>query len=58
MVTSGQKFSAEFIGTFFLVFIGTGAIAADTFSGGAVGLLGVALALIVYSKLFLSGKDE
>lgn len=32
------------IGTFFLVFIGTGAIAADTFSGGAVGVLGVALA--------------
>ena len=44
MVTVGQKFAAEFIGTFFLVFIGTGAIAADVFSGGAVGLLGVALA--------------
>ena len=58
MVTATQKFAAEFVGTFFLVFIGTGAIAADTFSGGAVGLLGVALALIVYSKLFLSGKEE
>lgn len=44
MVTATQKFAAELIGTFFLVFIGTGAIAADTFSGGAVGLLGVALA--------------
>lgn len=44
MVTVGQKFAAELIGTFFLVFIGTGAIAADAFSGGAVGLLGVALA--------------
>ncbi len=44
MVTTSQKFAAELIGTFFLVFIGTGAIAADAFSGGAVGLLGVALA--------------
>ena len=44
MGTAGQKFAAELIGTFFLVFIGTGAIAADSFSGGAVGLLGVALA--------------
>jgi len=44
MGTAGQKFAAESIGTFFLVFIGTGAIAADAFSGGAVGLLGVALA--------------
>lgn len=44
MISNGQKFSAEFIGTFFLVFIGTGAIAADSFSGGAVGLVGIALA--------------
>ncbi len=51
MGTATQKFAAELIGTFFLVFIGTGAIAADTFSGGAV-------AAIVYSKLFFSGKEE
>jgi len=44
MVINGQKFSAEFFGTFFLVFIGIGAIAANSFSGGAVGLVGIALA--------------
>ena len=51
MVTATQKFASELIGTFFLVFIGTGAITADTFSRGA-------LAAFVYSKLFISGKDE
>jgi aquaporin Z len=35
---------AEFVGTFTLVFIGVGAIAADYTTGGAVGLTGVALA--------------
>ena len=44
MGTGTQKFAAEFIGTFFLVFIGTGAIAANNFSGGVVGLVGVAFA--------------
>ena len=41
MVTATQKFAAELIGTFFLVFIGTGALPA-----------------VVYSKQFLSGKEE
>jgi len=60
MISNGQKFSAEFIGKFFLVFIGTGAIAANIFSGGAVRLVGIApllggaLAATVYSELFLS----
>jgi aquaporin Z len=35
---------AEFIGTFTLIFIGVGAIAADNISGGANGLVGIALA--------------
>jgi len=35
---------AEFVGTFALVFIGVGAIAADEISGGSLGLVGIALA--------------
>lgn len=35
---------AEFIGTFTLIFIGVGAIAADAISGGGNGLVGIALA--------------
>lgn len=35
---------AEFVGTFFLVFIGVGAIVADTYRAGSVGLLGIAAA--------------
>ncbi len=35
---------AEFIGTFTLIFIGVGAIAADQMTGGKLGLTGIALA--------------
>lgn len=35
---------AEFIGTFALIFIGVGAIAADQMTGGKMGLTGIALA--------------
>ncbi len=35
---------AEFIGTFTLIFIGVGSIAADQITGGKVGLIGIALA--------------
>jgi aquaporin Z len=35
---------AEFIGTFTLIFVGVGAIAADFISGGRLGLTGIALA--------------
>ena len=38
------KFTAEFFGTFTLIFIGVGAIAADYATDGALGLTGVALA--------------
>jgi MIP family channel proteins len=47
MYTSFQKFAAEFIGTFALIFFGAGSICADRYlqaSGGSVGLLGIALA--------------
>jgi aquaporin Z len=39
-----RKFLSEFIGTFALVFAGTGAIVVDEVSHGAVTHLGVALA--------------
>ncbi len=39
-----SKLIAEFFGTFTLIFIGVGAIAADHASGGALGLTGIALA--------------
>ncbi len=39
-----KAYIAEFIGTFALIFVGVGAIAADHISGGASGLVGVALA--------------
>jgi aquaporin Z len=38
------KLAAEFIGTFTLIFIGVGAIAADYATNGALGLTGIALA--------------
>jgi MIP family channel proteins len=47
MYTSYQKFVAEFIGTFALIFFGAGSICADRYlqaSGGSLGLLGIALA--------------
>lgn len=39
-----RALAAEFLGTFTLVFIGAGAMAADASTGGKLGLLGVALA--------------
>jgi len=39
-----KALAAEFIGTFTLIFIGVGAIAADFLTGGKLGLTGVALA--------------
>jgi len=39
-----KAFVAEFVGTFTLVFVGVGSIAADYITGGAAGLTGVALA--------------
>lgn len=52
-----QKSAAEFIGTFALVFAGTGAIIIDEVSGGAVTHVGVALTfgLIILAMIYTLG---
>ena len=52
-----KKLAAEFIGTFALVFAGTGAIVIDEASGGAVTHVGVALTfgLIVLAMIYTLG---
>ena len=39
-----RAYTAEAVGTFALIFVGAGSIVADSYSGGAVGLVGIALA--------------
>lgn len=52
-----KKYSAEFIGTFALVFTGTGAIVINDVSGGAVTHVGVALTfgLVVLAMIYAVG---
>jgi aquaporin Z len=52
-----KKFIAEFVGTFALVFAGTGAIVIDEVSGGAVTHVGIALTfgLIVLAMVYTLG---
>jgi MIP family channel proteins len=56
-----KAYVAEAVGTFFLVFIGAGSICLDAFTGGRVGLLGIAVAaglalsVAVSATLALSG---
>ena len=52
-----KKLASEFIGTFALVFAGTGAIVIDQVSGGAITHLGVALTfgLIVLAMIYTLG---
>jgi aquaporin Z len=52
-----KKFGAEFVGTFALVFAGTGAIVIDETTGGAVTHVGVALTfgLIVLAMIYTVG---
>jgi len=58
---SMKAYVAEAVGTFFLVFIGAGSICLDAFTGGRVGLLGIAVAaglalsVAVSATLALSG---
>lgn len=57
MYSTKQKLAAEFIGTFALVFAGTGAIVINDVSGGAVTHVGVALTfgLIVLAMIYTVG---
>ncbi len=52
-----KSLTAEFFGTFSLVFAGTGAIVVNDFSGGAIGHVGIALTfgLIVMAMIYCLG---
>src|ERR1700678_1555912 len=52
-----KQFMAEFIGTFALVFAGTGAIVVDGVSGGAVTHVGIALTfgLVIMAMIYTVG---
>jgi aquaporin NIP len=57
-----KKFFAEFVGTFFLVFAGTGSIIVNDEANGVVGLLGISLvfgsivAVMIYALNNVSGS--
>lgn len=44
MASTSQKLLAEAVGTFALVFIGAGSVLANAFTGGGLGIVGIALA--------------
>src|ERR1700744_608846 len=53
-----RKYTAEFIGTYILVFCGTGAMVIDQQTGGAIGHAGVAITwgLVVMSLIYSIGN--
>lgn len=53
-----KKYIAELIGTFALVFCGTGAVIVNDQTGGALGLIGIALAfgIIVSAMIYIFGS--
>ncbi len=53
-----QRYFAEMIGTFALVFIGAGSVVANALTGGGVGLVGIALAhgLVLMSMIYALGN--
>ena len=53
-----KKYIAEFIGTFALVFCGTGAVIVDQQSGGSLGLIGIALTfgIIIMAMIYIFGS--
>src|ERR1035438_4267877 len=55
-----RKYAAEFLGTFGLVFCGTGAIIIDEQTHGAVGHIGVAITfgLIILSMIYTFGETS
>ena len=54
------RYLAECIGTFFLVFAGTGAIMADQLSDGSIGHVGIALSfgLVVMAAIYAFGESS